>query len=368
MTRGRRLVEAFAAAASRYAPEDEPRKRALLADLEGVAVRDAGTLLRLHEALCFLQAYPDNAKMLEHVDRALERFGARVHRLGTAARPRLHDSGVTHTILDYPFGFPMARWLAARFPRESDVAWPAFADADRLDETLSLLATAAEGDAFSEGGSAGGSGFASPRAAAEVFLMLPGSSPAPDRRPAWDQQLRRRGRRPPAAPGHHGRHPRRPGRHQRRARPRALDARRGAGRLAARGPSSRCDGEFMNRRRFEALVEKAMRRLPKRFKDKIANIAVVVEDWADDETLADVGVEPPDTLYGLYRGIDLTRRDSGYGNVLPDTITIYQGPIEEDCADEAEIEELVRDTVVHELGHYFGLDDETMEQIEDSEP
>jgi len=184
MTRGRRLVEAFAAAASRYAPEDEPRKRALLADLEGVAVRDAGTLLRLHEALCFLQAYPDNAKMLEHVDRALERFGARVHRLGTAARPRLHDSGVTHTILDYPFGFPMARWLAARFPRESDVAWPAFADADRLDETLSLLATAAEGDAFSEGGSAGGSGFASPRAAAEVFLMLPGSSPAPDRRPA----------------------------------------------------------------------------------------------------------------------------------------------------------------------------------------
>jgi predicted Zn-dependent protease with MMP-like domain len=124
----------------------------------------------------------------------------------------------------------------------------------------------------------------------------------------------------------------------------------------------------MNRRRFEALVEKAVRRLPKRFKNKIANIAVVVEDWADDETLADVGVEPPDTLYGLYRGIDLMRRDSSYGNVLPDTITIYQGPIEEDCADEAEMEDLVRDTVIHELGHYFGLDDETMERIEDSEP
>ena len=124
----------------------------------------------------------------------------------------------------------------------------------------------------------------------------------------------------------------------------------------------------MNRRRFEALVEKALRRLPRPFKDKIANIAVVVEDWADDETLADVGVEPPDTLYGLYRGIDLTQRDSTYGNVLPDTIHIYQGPIEEDCADEAEMEELVRDTVIHEIGHYFGLDDETMEHIEDSEP
>ena len=124
----------------------------------------------------------------------------------------------------------------------------------------------------------------------------------------------------------------------------------------------------MNRRRFETLVEKALRRLPRPFKDKIANIAVVVEDWADDETLADVGVEPPDTLYGLYRGIDLTQRDSSYGNVLPDTIHIYQGPIEEDCADEAEMEELVRDTVIHEIGHYFGLDDETMERIEDSEP
>jgi len=124
----------------------------------------------------------------------------------------------------------------------------------------------------------------------------------------------------------------------------------------------------MTRRQFEALVDKAMRSLPREFKRKIANIAVVVEDWADHETLADVGIEPPETLYGLYRGIDLTRRDSAYGNVMPDTITIYQGPIEEDCADEAEMAELVRDTVVHELGHYFGLDDETMERIEDSEP
>jgi predicted Zn-dependent protease with MMP-like domain len=123
----------------------------------------------------------------------------------------------------------------------------------------------------------------------------------------------------------------------------------------------------MRRRQFEALVERALRRLPRKFKDKLANIAVVVEDWADDETLADLEIEPPDTLYGLYRGVDLTRRDAAYGNVLPDTVTIYQGPIEEDCVDEEEMAELVRDTVVHELGHYFGLDDETMERIEDSD-
>ena len=123
----------------------------------------------------------------------------------------------------------------------------------------------------------------------------------------------------------------------------------------------------MTRREFEGLVERALRKLPRGFKDKIKNVAVVVEDWADDETLADVGIEPPDTLYGLYRGIDLTRRDSGYGNVLPDTVTIYQGPIEEDCDDEEEMAELVRETVVHEIGHYFGLDDETMHRIEDGE-
>ncbi|MGH7390951.1 MAG: metallopeptidase family protein [Candidatus Rokuibacteriota bacterium] len=123
----------------------------------------------------------------------------------------------------------------------------------------------------------------------------------------------------------------------------------------------------MTRRQFEGLVERALRKLPRPFKEKLANVAVVVEDWADDETLADVGIDPPDTLYGLYRGVDITRRDSSYGNVLPDTITIYQGPIEEDCADEADMADLVRETVIHEIGHYFGLDDDTMHRIEEGE-
>lgn len=120
----------------------------------------------------------------------------------------------------------------------------------------------------------------------------------------------------------------------------------------------------MTHSEFEALVERALRTLPRRFKERIANVAIVVEDWADDETLRELDIEPPDTLYGLYRGIDLTHRDTSYGNVLPDTIHIYQGPIEEDCADAGEMAELVRDTVIHEIGHYFGLDDDTMEGIE----
>ncbi|HEX2437467.1 MAG TPA: metallopeptidase family protein [Methylomirabilota bacterium] len=123
----------------------------------------------------------------------------------------------------------------------------------------------------------------------------------------------------------------------------------------------------MTRREFERLVERAMRELPEGFRERIKNIAVVVEDWADDETLAEMGIEPPDTLYGLYRGVDLTQRDSSYGNVLPDVITIYQGPIEEDAEDEDDMAEIVRETVVHELGHYFGLDDDTMHRIEEGE-
>jgi predicted Zn-dependent protease with MMP-like domain len=123
----------------------------------------------------------------------------------------------------------------------------------------------------------------------------------------------------------------------------------------------------MTRTRFERLVERALRTLPKRFKEKLENVAVVVEDWADDQTLAEMGIDPPDTLYGLYRGVDLTRRDSFYGNCLPDTITIYQGPIEEDCDTLAEMTELVRETVVHEFGHYFGLDDDELHRIEEGE-
>ncbi len=121
----------------------------------------------------------------------------------------------------------------------------------------------------------------------------------------------------------------------------------------------------MTRGEFETLVERALRTLPSRFTRKLQNIAVVVEDWPDAPTLAEMEIEPPDTLYGLYRGVNLTHRDSSYGNVVPDTITIYQGPIEEDCADPDEMADLVRDVVIHEIGHYFGLDDATMEDLEE---
>ena len=123
----------------------------------------------------------------------------------------------------------------------------------------------------------------------------------------------------------------------------------------------------LSRSEFEELVARALRSLPRRFRERLQNVVVVVEDWPDARTLDEMEIEPPETLYGLYRGVSLDRRGSGYGGVLPDTITIFQGPIEEDCEDQNEMEALVRDVVIHEVGHYFGLDDARLEELEGSE-
>src|SRR5262245_30132671 len=94
------------------------------------------------------------------------------------------------------------------------------------------------------------------------------------------------------------------------------------------------------------------------------NIAVVVEDEPSAELLEQMEIEPPDSLYGLYQGTPLTERSSAHGNVLPDMITLYQQPIEEDCEDDEEIRDVIGETLIHEVGHYFGLSEEEIEEIE----
>ncbi len=152
MTRPRVLVQALAAVASRFSPEDRQAKLRLLEELATCPIRQPAVLQSLHEVLCFLQAYPDDPAVLAQVDRALAGFRARVEQLGPRARQRLYDSGIAGTTLDYPFGFPMTRWLVSRFPRDVEIAWKKFRSAERLDEALSFLVTHAEEDALSEGG------------------------------------------------------------------------------------------------------------------------------------------------------------------------------------------------------------------------
>jgi predicted Zn-dependent protease with MMP-like domain len=121
----------------------------------------------------------------------------------------------------------------------------------------------------------------------------------------------------------------------------------------------------MTRHEFEKLVAEATTLIPARFRREMKNLAVVVEDEPSPTLLADMEIEPPDSLYGLYQGTPLTERTWGFGNSLPDRITIYQRPIEEDCEDEDEIRAVIGETLIHEVGHYFGLSEEEIEEIEE---
>src|SRR5262249_15431680 len=98
---------------------------------------------------------------------------------------------------------------------------------------------------------------------------------------------------------------------------------------------------------------------------EIKNLALVVEEEPSAELLAEMEIEPPDSLYGLYQGTPLTERTWGWGNALPDRITIYQRPIEEDCEDDDEMRAVIGETLIHEVGHYFGLSEEEIEEIEE---
>ena len=121
----------------------------------------------------------------------------------------------------------------------------------------------------------------------------------------------------------------------------------------------------LTREEFTRLVEEALLEIPRRFRTEMRNVAVIVEDHPSPHILEELEVAPGDTLFGLYQGTPLPERSWGPGNVLPDRISIYQQPIEEACADEEEIRDCVAETVIHEFGHYFGMSEEQIEEIEE---
>jgi predicted Zn-dependent protease with MMP-like domain len=121
----------------------------------------------------------------------------------------------------------------------------------------------------------------------------------------------------------------------------------------------------MTRAEFERLVVEAVTLIPRRFRREMKNLALVVETEPSRELLEEMEIEPPDSLYGLYQGTPLPERGWGFGNALPDRITLFQRPIEEDCEDEDEIRAVIGETLIHEVGHYFGLSEEEIEEIEE---
>ena len=113
---------------------------------------------------------------------------------------------------------------------------------------------------------------------------------------------------------------------------------------------------------FEQLVVDVLDSLPEKLLEMIDNVDVVIELRPTREQLRHMGITSG-TLYGLYEGIPLTLRDSGYSIVAPDKITIFQRPIEQECSTPEEVADQVRTTVIHEVAHHFGIDEETLDEL-----
>ncbi len=119
----------------------------------------------------------------------------------------------------------------------------------------------------------------------------------------------------------------------------------------------------MLRPRFERLVAEALDSLPAEIAARMENVEVVVERYPTRRQLAAGRTPRGQTLFGLYEGVPLTARTGSYGLVLPDKITIFQGPIEAYCRSDAQIRDQVRQTVVHEIAHHFGIGDEALREM-----
>ena len=118
----------------------------------------------------------------------------------------------------------------------------------------------------------------------------------------------------------------------------------------------------MSDARFRQLVDEALALVPEEFRPYLAGVPVVIEGWAPDALLDELGVPEDETLYGLYSGRALTEGPAETGE-LPPRITLYRGPLLEDCEDEADLREEIATTVIHEVAHHFGISEARLEEL-----
>jgi predicted Zn-dependent protease with MMP-like domain len=119
----------------------------------------------------------------------------------------------------------------------------------------------------------------------------------------------------------------------------------------------------MDSKQFEQEVARAIAQVPQDIRRQIANVAIVIEDLPDDATLEMAEIDDPYALLGFYHGVPLTERTHDYGLVPPDKISIFRKPILAACHSEDEVSAMIRRTIRHELAHYFGIDDDRLEEI-----
>ncbi len=122
--------------------------------------------------------------------------------------------------------------------------------------------------------------------------------------------------------------------------------------------------EELEREKFEKIVEKGIKAIPEKFLRKLSNVAIVVEDEPTAAQKKKLNIHPNWTLFGLYEGVPKTKRGAGYFGVLPDKITIFQKPIESEAVGEEDVEEIVKNTVWHEIAHHFGMDEARVRRAE----
>ena len=120
----------------------------------------------------------------------------------------------------------------------------------------------------------------------------------------------------------------------------------------------------MEEEEFEKLVEKAIQSLPEKIRQKMENVAIIIERRPTQEQLRKVGVRFGGFLLGLYEGVPQTVWGRGFGGRLPDKITIFQESIEKFSSTPEEVKKLVRNVVWHEIGHHFGIDEKKARELE----
>jgi predicted Zn-dependent protease with MMP-like domain len=120
----------------------------------------------------------------------------------------------------------------------------------------------------------------------------------------------------------------------------------------------------LNHNELREEVARVLDKLPRRFRRQLRNLEIVVEEKPDAELLLSVGLDPRhQTLYGLYQGIPLPDRSAFYPPILPDKITIFSEPLLRDFPDPDGLCEQIRTTVLHEIAHYFGMDDDEIDKL-----
>ena len=115
---------------------------------------------------------------------------------------------------------------------------------------------------------------------------------------------------------------------------------------------------------FKKIISEGIEAIPKKFLNKLENVVIIREKHPSSRQIKELKLRRGWTLFGLYEGIPQTNRGNNYGSVLPDKITIFQQPIEEEAVSKEELREIVKNTVWHEIAHHFGMDESQIRKAE----